>query len=236
MEAMNQESIRQLLERMDRHYISPLTKVEPLVEALTLTLLGRPLIPQVATPSSWRFRRIRNRSTREESFRLLWTIDRYLDDAESVFARDKRVELGHSFPYFEWNQNVEGESGEQIGSFIDFLGDYRFFYLNMREGELLESIYNGLKTVGRADQLTVFGGKSTAFMRENHLATIAEENLPFLKQIGRSRGITMLFNQSVELIIIDPYGKYVRGMPRSEVSKNLELFLSELPERVVEST
>ncbi len=224
--------------RLERHYISPLTQVSPFVELLKMELTGRPVITQIANPESWRYSSLKKGYSRQESFRMLSHIERYLTDTRSVFAHDKGIELGSSFPYFEWVEKTAKSSHSiERKSFIHYLGNYQFFYLygqkeskNRGEGESFSQLYNELKALGKESLLTLLGGSVTEEIEHFQLPHIPEQYLPFLERIDRQRGITSLFNGTLELLIINPDGKYIRGLTRNELQKNLTQIITETVE------
>ncbi len=218
----------QILKRLDRHYISPLTQFYLESELLKRAMLGRPSRVQIAMPDSWRINRYlpaMARLNRDEATARLQIFERYLDsDHSSVFAYDKPLVLGDSFPYFEWVKE-----GKVMG-LNDLLGVAQLFYLYKGNDESTQLLYELIKDRDLMPYLHILGELPSPILGETvaqGFSHIQEISRPFLENIVKGRTFTNLFNQSADILLMDRFGHYVKGYTRAEFTKQIDQIIEE---------
>ncbi len=219
----NSSQKEQVLKRLSRHYISPLTQFSIELELLKRIMLGRPSRAQIATPDSWRMLPYLDKTkgmAQADAFARLEVFERYLETPNlSVFAHDKPLILGESFPYFEWvnHQKVKGLN--------HLLGQARLFYLYKGNEDLAYQFYDLTEKNLLMPYLVMIGElpeKLLEVTRARGICHIDALSRPFLENMTKSRGLTNLFNQSADILLMDQWGRYVKGLSRPEFSKQIE--------------
>ena len=213
----------QVLKRLARHYISPLTQFSIELELLKRMMLGRPSRAQIATPDSWRQLPYLEKSkgmTQADAFARLEVFERYLETPKlSVFAHDKPLVLGESFPYFEWvnDQKIKGVN--------HLLGQARLFYLYKGNEDLTLQFYDLIEKNLLMPYLIMVGELPDKLLEATKARGICHIDVlskPFFENMTKSRGLTNLFNQSADLLLMDQWGHYVKGLSRPEFNKQIE--------------
>ena len=218
----------QILKRLEQHYISPITQFWVEVELLKRTLLGRRSRIQIAMPDSWRANDYLKKSpsmNEEDAYTRLEVLERYLDsDHNSVFAYDKPLVLGDSFPYFEWV--VAGE----IKGLNHLLGRAHLFYIYKGNEDAMQAFYALVEERGLMPYVHIIGDmpdEIEAITKEKGLSYIEDISRPFLEQISKGRSLSNLFNQSADILLMDRFGHYIKSYSRAEFFKQLDQIIEE---------
>lgn len=213
----------QILKRLERHYISPLSQFWIETELLKKSMLGRPSRIQIAVPDSWRENRYLTKNQQlsvEDASSRLEIFERYLDsDNASVFAYDKPLILGDSFPYFEWVVD------DKIYGLNHLLGRAHLFYLYKGSEEAASLFYELIEEKGLMPYVHVIGELPEALLKTTKtkgIAYIDDLSRPFLEHIAKGRGLANLFNQSADVLLMDRFGHYEKSYSRAEFVKQLE--------------
>lgn len=218
----------QILKRLEQHYISPITQFWVEAELLKRTLLGRRSRIQIAMPDSWRANDYLKKSHAvdiQDVYDRLEIFERYLDsDHHSVFAHDKPLILGDSFPYFEWV--VSGE----IKGLNHLLGRAQLFYIYKGSEEATNAFYSLVEERELMPYAHVIGELPQELQvatEAKGLSYIEDISRPFLEQISKGRSLSNLFNQSADILLMDRYGHYIKSYSRAEFVKQLDQIILE---------
>lgn len=236
---ITKERINALLTRVRRHYISPLSKVYTEIEAFEHLLGLRPLTIQVNDPFSWRHLETKaelSGISKEEAFERLSLIADYLENGHYPFSGDSPLELGESFPYFEWiNQ------GEQY-TLTQGLGDWQLIVLERKEQMAnLSTIFELLEDDNRlfTGRILVVGkmpmGLSSTILAHfdalrDQLYWIEPKYLPAIRGesgFGHSKSFASLFRGGSQILVVDPKGRYHAGLTRLDLQKQLTALFTE---------
>ena len=220
---VNRGQKEEVLKCLEQHYISPLTQFYAETEVLKRILLGRPFRPYIGAPDSWRFMHI-YRSLKhlkpDQALQKLWLLDRYLSsEGLSVFAFDKPLVLGDSMPYFEWQDH------QRLQGLQALFGKPRIFFFCKPQDESILQYMEVFVEQKVADNLVVVGElpepviKAIHEVGAHHISTISR---PFLENIGKGRSFTNLFSQSIDFLIMNAYGQYVKAFSKPEFFRQME--------------
>lgn len=222
---INRSQKEQILKRLEQHYISPLTQFYVETEVLKRIMLGRPLRMQIGVPDSWRLIKFQQcyvqDFSQESALARLWLFDNYLTNSQnSVFAYDKTLILGSSFPYFEYQMG-----GQNLG-LNQLLGTAHLFYFYKGNEEAVKQFCLFVKEHEIESSVVIVGILPDAILEqvlEQNLLHIAEINRPFLDTFTKGRTFTNLFSQSADLLLMDMKGSYVKSFTRSELIRQIDV-------------
>lgn len=220
---VNRSQKEQILKHLERHYISPLSQFYIEVEVLKRVLLGRPFRVQIGMLDSWRIQRFYQNMTsitQEEALNRLWLFEHYLkNSSNSVFAHDKPLGLGESFPYFEWQE------GAGIYGFNQLLGRARIFYFYKGNEENGQQFCEFVESKRISKNVIVVGDIQQSLFKDFERANIqhiSEVSRPLLENMVKGRSFTSLFGQSADLLLMDDRGCYVKSFSRAEFIRQID--------------
>lgn len=220
---VNRSQKEQILKRLEQHYISPLTQFYVEIEVLKRMMLGRPFRVQIGVPDSWRFvncyQSIKQMS-QEEALQRLWLFNQYLESSSfSVFAHDKPLVLGDSFPYFEW------QNGSDIVGLNQLLGAPHLFYFYKGNEETLTLFCDFIENHRLVKSVVIVGVIPEMLLIEiieKGFFHIADISKPFLESLSKGRSFTSLFSQSADILLMDQKGRYTKGFSRPEFIRQID--------------
>lgn len=228
MHMVSHSQKEQLLKRLDQHYISPLTQFWVEIELLKRTLLGRRSRIQIAMPDSWRTNGYLKKTPEmsgEDAYSRLEILERYLDsDHDSVFAYDKPLVLGDSFPYFEW------VIAEEIKGVNHLLGRNHLFYIYKGNGDAIQTFCRSVQERRLVPNVQIIGDMPVeieAIVKEWGFSCIEDISRPFLDQLSKGRSLSNLFNQSADILLMDRFGHYIKSYSHAEFLRQLDSIVAE---------
>ncbi|GHA01882.1 hypothetical protein GCM10007162_17870 [Ignatzschineria ureiclastica] len=218
---INQNAKKQLLDRLEQHYISPLTEFYVESEVLKRKLEGRPPRRSVSMPDSWRglrYQKTIGNMSAEDAYRRLEQFLNYLDQGVGlVFARDTQLEPHRSIPYFEWHQEDHLEGINQL------IGQPHLLYFYKGNEEGLQQLIENMASYNISQSFSVIGtipAPLQIILKNHQIRIIDNIEVPFIEQLLRTRSLTGFFNQGIDLILLDADGIYRKGFSRTEWLKN----------------
>lgn len=220
---VNRGQKEEVLKCLEQHYISPLTQFYAETEVLKRILLKRPFRPYIGAPDSWRLMHIHQSIKHldsQDALQKLWQFDRYLSGAGlSVFAFDKPLVLGESIPYFEWQDQGKLHGLQQL------FGKPRIFCFCKPQDESIAQYMESFAKQNIADHVVIVGefhDSMIQLIREEGAAHMVGISRPFLENIGKGRSFTSLFSQSVDVLVMNASGQYVKGFSKPEFFRQIE--------------
>ena len=222
---VNRSQKEQILKHLERHYLSPLSQFYVETEVLKRLMLGRPFRAQIGVPDGWRFQHFYQKMpkiSQAEALERLWLFERYLSNSKtSVFAHDKPLIIGESFPYFEWQD-------ERLLGLNELLGQAMIFYFYKGHEESLLQFCEFAEEYGITKSAMIIGSLPEALAAlpsEKGMPHIAEISKPFSESLGKGRSFTSLFSQTADLLLMDKNGTYVKSFSRPELLRQIDQLL-----------
>ncbi len=218
---INQNAKKQLLNRLEQHYISPLTEFYVESEVLKRKLEGRPPRRSVSMPDSWRglhYQKTIGNMSAEDAYLRLEQFLNYLDQGIGlVFARDTQLEPHRSIPYFEWRQE------DRLEGVNCLIGKPHLLYFYKGNEEGLQQLIENVTSYNLSQSFSVIGtipAPLQIILKNHQIRIIDNIEVPFIEQLLRTRSLTGFFNQGIDLILLDANGIYRKGFSRAEWLKN----------------
>ncbi len=218
---INQTAKKELLNRLDQHYISPLTEFYVEYELLKRRVEGRPVRRAIAMPDSWRglqYQSAIERMTIDEAYIRLTQFLYYLDQGVGlVFSREAALQPHHSVPYFEWQ-----EKKHRVGVNA-LLGQPHLLYFYKGNEEGVQQLLENILFHNLAPHFSVIGILPESLqisLEEAQIRLIDNVEHPFIEQLLRTRSLSGFFNQGIDLLLLDANGIYRKGLSRTEWLKN----------------
>ncbi len=225
---INQRAKKELLNRLEQHYIPPLTEFYVFCEILKRKLEGRPSRRAIAVPDSWRtlsYQQVVTGMSAEDAYHRLVQLLSYLDkSAGLVFARDAELLPNHSVPYFEWLYDNRLEGIHHL------IGAPQLLYFYKGNDEGLQQLLENIVAHHLTQHFSVVGILPDALqtlLKEHQIRLINNIDIPFIEQLLRTRSLTGFFNQGIDLILLDTNSVYRKGFSRTEWLKNSTQFYQE---------